>query len=161
MLKLNKMRRTTWPRLNLNNIYRHRKTKINRLKNHLRNLLKKKITTRNRSISKKHHGVAVAGEVADVAVVEAGAEDVVKIINNNRHKRKVLTMEILRNPVAAIVEITTITTTIDVTIIARETKVPNHISKRTTLTRLISKITMMIMIMVSQSKSIMMLRSPK
>ena len=153
------MHRTTWPRLNFNNIYSLRKTKMN----HLKNLLKKKMVIKNRSNSKKHHGVAVAEEVVDAAVVVAGVEDVVKIINNNRHKRKVLKMEILRSLVAATVKITI--TTIDAEIIARETKVPNHISKRTTLIKLIIKIqrmvNMMIMIMVSQSKSIMMLRSPK
>ena len=130
--------------------------------NRLKNLLRKKMVIKNRSNSKKHHEVAVAEEVVDVAVVVAGVEDVVKIINNNRHKRKVLKMEIHRSLVAATVEITT---TIDAEIIAKETKVPNHISKRTTLTRLITRmlqmVNMMIIIMVLQSKSIMMLRSPK
>lgn len=132
---------------------------MSRLKNHLKSLLKKKIIIRNKSSSKRHLGVAeVAGEAADVdvAVVAAGAEDEVKIINNNRHKRKILTTEILRSHVAATVEITI--TTINVTIIARETKVPNHINKRTTLIRRISNLMIMIMVL---SKLIMMSRSPK
>ena len=160
MLKPKQMPRITWPRLNFNNIFRHRRTKINRLKNHLGNLLKKKFI-RSRSSSKKHQGVAVAGEVVDEAVVVAGVEDVVKIINNNRLKKKLITTEILRSHVAATVEITI--TTINATIIAREIKVLNHIIKRIWISKmqLFPIMNTMIMKMEAQNKQIMMLRSPK
>ena len=91
----------------------------------------------------------------------AGVEDVVKIINNNRLKKKLITTEILRSLVAATVEITI--TTINETIIAREIKVLNHIIKRMWISKmqLLPIMNTMIMKMEAQNKQIMMLRSPK